>query len=413
VLLDPVKRPDVAVQLAELLRRLSLSGGGALVQADLQAKLATPVAHVFEERTAARPAFGVFSSSSALFVFVEGCSFQGHGNETYRGYVGSTDRRNDGPINPYFRDLAAQVMTRVESFPGLPTLQIRLVGHSLGGAVCEEIARLLRPTAGQSFVQVCTFGAPKPFGYGDCQYVSAYPHARYMNSDDPVPLVFPSANDNPALLIMPGPVAMLRAQGFTQPAGGLELLPSGTIRAATLPSTAAIDAVSNIGAWLYLIDNGQATAHDLDAYIQRMDAWLARGYTPSEQPRPSMVIEDNEDNSRVNLTQQEKAVVGRFRAREREQRSREPVVPPARRVTVEKIGKFYRTMWGTSMVSTSLSARSSRKVKNTLNELIQELLKQGLVDPHSLTGELAAFVQAASNPGNGVSPLLAVTPPGE
>lgn len=411
-LLEPVKYPATAKKLAEMLIKISLANGGEAVRDALATELGGNVAHSFDPRTDARPAFGVFSSDSALFVFVEGCSFIGHGGETARGYIGATDRRNDNPVNPYFRDLAAVVMSRVGTFPSWPSLQIRLIGHSLGGAVVEEVALAMRPFADRGKVQVCTFGAPKSLGRHDALSVSAYPHARWMNTDDPVPLVFPTVQDNPALLIAPGALAMIRAQGFTHPAGGLEILASGTIRAASLPDEARVDAVTNIGAWLWSIDNGMSTPHDLDHYTQRLGLWLARGYLPSEQPRPSSVVEDQEDTSRVNLTRQEQAIVTRVQQRERTQRERILSIPPERLVTIAKVGKFYRCLWGGDMVATTTKARSARKVKNQLNDLLETLLQQGLVDPGTLRSQLALFIEAATTEGSGVSPQMSVGPLG-
>lgn len=410
---DPVIRPNAARAIAGTLIKASLDTAIDAVSADLAGAFGGPVAARFVPRTDAKPAWGVWGVGQYLWAMAEGCSFLTHGISTASGYTGSVLSPSLYGHNAYFHQIGADIAAEIRTRPGYQTARIRFVGHSLGGAAVEAAAFQLREEVNTDACEVCTFGAPKFGDTLDCRRVSAYRHGRWFNSDDPVPLVFPTASDNLGIMLILTTPQLVRIGSFTQPFGGLEVLPSGTIRAAEFPSEAAVDAVANIGAWLLSIDREQATPHDLPEYIERFSRYLSRNVPVANTPRPSQTIAPPVDTSRNELTRRQAHVVNEMRQQEQAQHAAKRRLPAEHLVSVQRFGRLFRVVWGDQVLSVCTRKRSALKLKRTCNQFLESLLVMGVVEPETLRHQMDTFITDAVAGSGGIVPSMKVALPSD
>lgn len=382
------------------------------VATDLGTAFGLQVTGTYTPRTDSRPAWGVWSVGEWIWAFIEGCSTLGHGLATAAGYTGTPVPSNRPARNDYLFDIAARVATEIRTRPGYQTARIRFVGHSLGGGVAEAAALTIKPEVTVGRCAVITFGAPKFGNLSDCEAVSAFTHARWMNEDDPVPLVFPTPRDNPAIALAFGVPQLVRIGVFTQPAGGLEITAAGRIRGNTYPQAAAVDAVTNIAAWLVNIDREVNTPHDLPEYIHRFNLFLYGGVLPSEQPRASMHIERPEEADRRTVTHHQGQIIRQVRDQEQEQRAAKLRIPPRQLVTVRRSFGLYIVRWGDNVLSVVTRKKTALRCKNVCNAFLNTLLRMGIVEPDTVLSQMREFMQQAQTPASGITPQLKTSLPG-
>lgn len=320
-----------------------------------------------------------------------------------------------GPDNildnpPIVNKYLAQMVAAVEDLPVVQRVlrkpDLFLCGHSLGGALCLPMALLHTTAAPGNTVKIVSLGAPKAVKPQWMNRINNAFICRWMNDDDPVPLVYPLPDDDFLLAMVSGLRFSLYASEFTQSRGGLELDANGNESAQLLPRRAALNTVGNLAAWLYAIQQRNPHPHNLNEYRRRLSLHLPADPAAMEQP-----VETSRGGiiSPLTLTEirRQNSATGRaVFAQSRGQSSAPLVIPPSKIFRKLKIGGVWYTSFGDKLIAIGPSRRKAGNLAVRGNEFISGLLRQGLVSPEAMVNQWADFVEYARNPLNPISPHL-------
>ena len=410
------KDPAQALELATLLQFLDHADPSADLMARLTLATGTPWLAEYHAGTDDAPSWAFCSSGGSQILLCHGTQTLTQAVNVAVGYVGS--RFNISGFeryeHPYFVRLATPLAARLRSAPRTPLGPTFLVGHSLGGCVAQEVAfQLSGQLAAKSGCQICTFGSPKFCHPWKVPSMRLFPIARYMNSDDPVPMMYPSSAEYPGVLLSSGIRQVQCANRFTQLQGGLVCWLDGRIAAGDYPPLTGVAWRGAMGAWLWTWETGeQHGPHALTEYMSRIGRYVDAMHPPAERPRPTeRAAPTVEDTSRV-MDRQAVVVQQQLIAAEREQRAHPVRIPAANAVTVERRGSVHVVLWGTEVVSVCTRRRTARSLARSLNASLRHMLTQGIVETDAMQAGYDGFFAAARNPASGVTPQLNESLPG-
>lgn len=142
--------------------------------------------------------------------------------------------------------------------------QVRLCGHSFGGAFCAEVS-YRTALIGQPAPQIVTFGAPKAFGRRAAAIMTNIPHGmRFMLPHDPVPQIWPAIFENPLLATVNGSLV-----GWRHPYNDGFILDGTEIRSAYLPENVSAIPGLDVASWILSFENNPA--HTLTSYLSAIN----------------------------------------------------------------------------------------------------------------------------------------------
>lgn len=398
--------PATALELAELMILLSQSNAQTALDTALATALGGPVQSWHAPFTATTPGFYCATDGARNIILIEGCSTLLHGSLTLDGYSGGLLDSLANPRNIYFEDLADLILGAANGKGLTPGNLWVIAGHSLGGAVAQIIAGRVKATSRLAGVNVCTFGAPKPTAHAFCAEINSCDTARWMNDNDPVPLIPPSSLDSLAVLLVFSVRENQRFQNFDQPHGGIQLFAGGTTEARKYPDTAAINTVTNLAAWLASIDQARNTAHDMPAYVSRL-AFIVNQAPPSGPP-PAPTDESGADDaaSRRSLTDSQKRVLQRLVANEAARHAGPRSIPLEVKAQSLKVGNVWQVQLAGEMIAVTSRRRTAASIVRKFNAMLGAVLQQGLVSKEGVKAGVDKFLDMASTPGSGVRPQL-------
>jgi pimeloyl-ACP methyl ester carboxylesterase len=160
---------------------------------------------------------------------------------------------------------------------GVPLLgggysNVRLIGHSYGGAVAMMLPNRLGPiisNAYSSAFQIYTYGAPKPTNDLNLVANTGFQVRRVFQNTDPVPSLPLSSKDVGSLWMYVGVPLARSWNRWTQGVSGL-YFSGGTLLQASNPNTAATPTLLYLSLlrWLTSINAFGADVHSLASYTQ-------------------------------------------------------------------------------------------------------------------------------------------------
>ena len=352
------------------------------------------------------PAYFWWFNPTGLYIAIDGASTYNQAAALMDGYY--------APLNSFYPQRGNENLwaMREAVWDGIPSavtsapFAVYCFGWSLGGAIAEMLPIGQNPALVQNQpFAVTSFGAPRA---GTRDWESTLFRwarlARFMNDDDPVPLIPPTGLEWPPSIGIYGISGVRRANQYIQPRSGVELRPDGTARAAELPSNASLSITTSIASYLLGQDSVFGSSHQLVEYVRRLSVFLVPNAVvnppnpaPVEPARHETVTELNQIE-----TQSETAI---FR-QERAQNTVVVNIPAQQRVYAFRIGRVWYVGFRGDTIGVCGSKRKARQVARRMNAFLDTLQDSAAVDIPTLVQQFTAYLADASSPSGGFAPVM-------
>lgn len=404
----PPSSLDLAAFLLDMVDRLY--DQGAQESLNTRCRIAGITVHesVYSPASNEAPAFYWMVSDDGHSLFVGG------GTENYpqgqalvNGYTISSLGRL-GSVNTYLVALANAITTAVGFRDFLISPTQVFAGHSLGGSLALALAAVCRLSSPAADHTCVTFGAPRSGGISWEERSHLTDVKRWMNDDDPVPLVPPTISQCPPLALVYGPAELRSFADQRHLSGGEELHPDGTTDAAVIPSRASISPTTDLASWLVSLVRTTASPHQTAEYRKRIGLIPRipnlpgghRSVVSPEEERPA--ARPVEIQREVTQVRQSVNVIG-------EAQGQGPVVIPAPQLfRAVKIGSVWYTVFGNKVISVGPRRRRAGLLAQAGNAFLRRLQRQAQVDPSSLGNAWEIYLALASDPTSGIRPTLRI-----
>jgi len=305
---------------------------------------------------------------------------------------------------------AFAIIARFQSF-GPPTPgRVFFVGHSYGGVLAQAAAAVFKSRNPSVSVLSVTFGAPRT---GDRRFTamqSRDSNTRWMNDDDPVPLLPPSIPAAISYATGLGNEVIGRWEQFIHGGGGVVLDSDGNPTPGELPPRGQVAGGASLAAWVLKTAQGGDPAHSMSAYYDRLTKLVTR----TAPPMPARVHEARQEPSRVNdrhtQNNQIDAYIANIVHTGAQQQVGPIVVPPDRPFKTVKFDGLWWVTFGGQLVAVGGTRKRAGRMAVLGNDFLRRIQRQAGVDTVALKQLFGEYLDLASVPGNGFSPVIAAFP---
>jgi hypothetical protein len=285
------------------------------------------------------------------------------------------------------------------------------VGYSAGGAVAT--AMMFEEALRQSVVKrkLVTFGAPRPGGPAVRDALATAAIRRYMNDDDPIPLVPPRIQEAPLIVALLSPLIWNAYSNTTHTIGGVEITSTPSLSPAELPSKASVDAIGSLSNWFFSEEGDPTNPHAIATYVSRLTTFLA-----PQPPGPAPVVpgapaEKPQTTKRKEVTKAQQRVITAIANQQHAQFNVPEVIPDSVLFTPVKQGRVWAVSFGDKFVAQGVNEKTCRHLCRAGNDFLRSLPKQGIVDLTSLLQQFEQYAAASTDPTSGFAPQIQTTLP--
>lgn len=361
--------------------------------------------------------WAVAGTANSRLIFVSGSLTATFVREIWDGYWQRRNWQNDSdPICPPLVDAAREMWQHRDMLLLGPPPFLYMCGYSAGGAILINGADEINRRWGQSGqINLATFGSPKAGGLSVVSKTRTWIHARFVNVDDPVPLV-PDIFFGTSQRWWAGFSAWeaARMRNFYHRVGMLVIGLDGNVT----PSQTYIplqNALPEIQRWRMQAETGQQSAHSIGVYEGR----LIRHRVPEPRvierppqtpvntpPVPTALVNTpvSVERARQDVVQSVRTVFHDF-----SRSNQTPLVIPRQQLfTAKRQGRVWSVWFGDRQICYGPTKKRALGLKNAGNDFIRRLQRQGWVDVWTLGEQWINYLAAASDPLSGFSPQLAV-----
>jgi hypothetical protein len=363
---------------------------------------------VYFAATASRPAWFWCVTDDGHSLFVGGGTENYEQGKALLDSYTNTNRAPLGSVNNYLATIANEIVnaTGFADFLTSPTMVFG--GHSLGGALALVVAAICRISRPEADISCTTFGAPRSGGIGWRALNQLSEVKRWMNDNDPVPLVPPTISQCPPLAVVYSAEELRVFADQQHIVGGEEIHPDGSTDAVILPSVASISPTTDLASWLVSLVRNVASPHQTAEYKKRLAlipvlANVPGGRVDANAPAEVFPPVRNADIQReIRNVRQGIVVIG-------EAQGQGPVlIPPEQLFRAVKIGQVWYTAFGTRIIAIGPRRRRAGLLAQAGNAFLRRLQRQSQVDPFTLEQTFEAYLRAASDPTSGIKPTLKI-----
>jgi Lipase (class 3) len=312
------------------------------------------------------------------------------------------------PHNSYFEDQWARIWADVRAYMSYSPTKIYIGGWSAGGgtAFAGMANRSIVWTQSQA-PTVHTFGSPKPFGTDLRTLAESRANiARWMNADDPIPLVPPTALDNPLSVPVVGIRASFAAGYYVQPHGGLILNSVGNITAGILPFNVVTNWTTSLVNWYFQWEQGGDPEHLISTYSSRLQLWLDRNAQLGTHGPIGGGDEVPVAIPRGTITRAQQAVAQTIVNLERTQNLLPVVVPPVNLFKAVRLARIWYVTFQGQVVALGGTKKGARRLAQNGNDFLRNLQNRPAVDIGTLEGALGSYLASASTNGADFVPVM-------
>jgi len=204
-------------------------------------------------------------------IFIAGCGGRQESRTMATGYLYRRQVEQAGGFNYQVRIAGERLWADVLRELVRQNDTVELHGHSSGGAVAECLATILRRERRGIETTIDTYGAPAPGIDGACLAADRIVRQRWMNVDDPVPLVPTTVLPSGAVIYMYGVGILMGREAvpdidpnqFRQPGGGIQIS-SNFYAAGTVPRF-TVNPARQLQNWIDE-ERDPVTQHDVEVY---------------------------------------------------------------------------------------------------------------------------------------------------
>lgn len=281
-----------------------------------------------------------------------------------------------------------------------------LTGHSFGGMICQSLAAaLVRQDATQE-VKLTTFGSPREANTTNCRVLEHIDVTRWMNDNDPIPLVPPHISEAPGFSAVLTFAAAASWGRYVHTRGGVQLNPDGTWVAQETPQHTRLSVTDALGAFLVSQSLGEVTPHSLIEYRNR----IALNVPPGGESGGEVVggdWETDDGTSRGDWGDAAREATNRVFAQGETQNSVPVVIPDAYTAKVRRVGRrMWSVYWGEIFIATGPTKAKAYGLKNTFNDFLRRLQRQAVTDAPSIAAQFQQYFDVATEEGNGFQPVM-------
>lgn len=350
-----------------------------------------------------------FASVGNYSLLILGCvKSAGMGIQLMNGY---SPLANLPPIaiqNAWGRNAVIAIKTYLAANVRLFPPNFVLAGHSGGGLVCQCYSYALATQATPQSTNVITFGSPRAGGPTFATQVNTHDVStvRYMNTEDPVPLIPPSVSDGLGFATIFGPSDSTFYARWVHTDGGRVINPDGSFLDAVLPPTANLAPVVNLGAFVYSVDTVSGRGHTIQEYINRLGLAVP---TPNAPPNlgPSLAPQEQRDvPSRRQANQAQAATQAAVFADSRKQHLRPVAIPKESEFHAVREGLIWAVTFQGQFVAYAPQKKTARQLANAGNKFLRSLQHQGIVDSVAINAQFLSYLSQASDPQGGFVPVM-------
>jgi hypothetical protein len=322
------------------------------------------------------------------------------------GYLLNAGDNDTAPINPWLQNVANVLLAEAKQkgvfFSGL----VLMAGHSAGGAICSYSQFLTNQWVPRPIVEVQTFGAPKAMNYDAAQSVASEPIVRWMYSFDPVPLLPFRVGDTALWPLGATRQMLIRAGRFCHTRGGYQVDGLGGGAGRELPDNARANPVASVSAWVLSMNDPTNAYHSMTFYRVYVNLFMNSHPTAETTHLRTAPVEPPENVTTQQRTQSEVAFSQTIYNLEAEQNSAPLVIPEPRVFSAGRVGRTWYVYLGDTPIAIAASKRGARALARDFNASFRRLQRLPIVDVAGLTHGLDDYLEAASDPAGGFSPVM-------
>lgn len=291
------------------------------------------------------------------------------------------------------------------------TEYVDYVGYSAGGAVATAL--MFEESLNQSIVKrkLFTFGAPRAGGSAVRDALATAPIRRYMNDDDPIPLIPPRIQDAPLIAALISPLIWNAYSNTVHTQGGVEITSTPSLSPKDLPSKASVDAIGSLANWFFSEENDPANPHAMATYVDRLQRFLAP-LPPGPAPvAPEAPAEKPQTVKRKEVARAQDRVVTAIANQQHAQFNVNEVIPDAVLFLPVRQGRVWAVQFGEKFVAQGVNEKTCRHLCRAGNDFFRSLPKQGIVDITSILEQVEKYFAFATDPSTGFAPQIQTTLP--
>lgn len=352
------------------------------------------------------PAFFCITDAFNMYLVLDGITTWEQGFNIAEGYRGGLLTSTIEPYNAYYENATTAILSQIKGAGINWPPQIWCGGWSLGGVVGSMMPAYskLDPPAWMTST-VHSYGSPRPGGRQLAHRINGSTKLyRWMNDNDPVPMVPPRVRDFPIVAAMFGVHGALRAQNFVHPPGGFSLWPNGTGVAQELPRTAQASFTMSLAQWLFDWDNNNPADHHITEYVRRLGLRAIVTKPVGQQVLAPIERVDRQGAQQVRL--QADRFAGAVRDLEVRQNSVPVVIPgPVLFFAVRSEGTW-SVQFSDQIVAACGSKRAALRLARRGNDFLRDLQRRAAVDPAAVSLSLETFLTLASDPTSPFRPTM-------
>jgi len=405
----PVNHPNTAAWFAGLIRRFRVPNADVELLEYAAAEFgATPI-FAYYPRTEFCPAWFAARHDGLTIVAIDGASTLRQLQVLADDYSGVIQSGYRDPHNQVVNNNAAAIQAVLKERGFWQGEVMKLAGWSFGGAIASmiPIQQAVKP-ATDPRKEIVTFGSPRPAGESLRRLMQAEATiTRYMNTEDPIPLIPLRTSDLAALPVIIGVRQALRWGNFCHTSGGLEILPDYSIRASELPTQAAANMVTSLANWYFSVEGDDSNFHAIQMYQSRLAVQVERSHSQAA-PRVAPA-EPVSGETRGEIIASERRTQETLYRVEREQNSVPLSIPKPERLQYVKIGKVHYATFKGLVVATNPSKRKIRGIVREMNSALDRLQTVAVVDTESFVKAFEQYLNEAGDPSGDFSPVMQTT----
>jgi pimeloyl-ACP methyl ester carboxylesterase len=408
-LTENVNDPDLGWFHSRIFPYLRRNDGKFQIDQILRPTFTTNFRSVAYDKTDQRPAVYIGGDNSGLAVYIDGVSDATQTNLLVSGYDNGQGFGLVQGYNPWLHEAARLIDGAIHSMELLTNpFRITIFGYSAGGAIGTVILKRHPNLADRSYMRLVSYGSPRALSTFDIETVSSKRICRWMNDNDPIPLVPPRPEDSPLLFLTLSFITVARYSSYVHTQGGLSLAEDGTATGAFLPPLAAMSPLTSLQAWYVGETNTVNNPHWIGNYEDRLFR-LKESMRPGERgPAPEGHREAPATATRRELTRGQIEVFGQVQHAASEQNKNQVVVKPVVLFKAVRAGRIWAVEFGGQLFTYSGNKKRARHLARAGNDFLRSLPKQAIVDPETLVQQFTSFLNAAVQPGGPVTPPIRI-----
>jgi len=346
-----------------------------------------------------------------VHLFVDGINTAAQGQAIWNYYCGSYPGGNQlADQYLWYENAANEVVTNTLVGINSPTL-FSVTGYSAGGPVgVRTLTRWLRPFPSNLVAWITAIGCPKSEYSGQPIIGVFNDFAHWQNTDDPVPLIPPSLPNLDRFFMGISIGQGRRLASFDPWPRGIGITLTSNLVPSQTPNVSVQPPGTQIGVWLQEQTAGIENAHSISVYRSRLELAVSR--LPASQTNiPGDGGIGGGGTIDMGEVRRSHSEFTQTIFNDATRQNAQPVnIPNAYIFTTTRIGKIYYVLFNGKIVAIAPYKRRARGMARIGNDLLRRLQNEAVVNPDEMINQLRVFMNAASDPAGGFTPIMNIQP---